>query len=62
MGWFSRKTSDPDPFDTGEGKREAAADAERQAAAFRAKGDTAAAEVCEQWAAKTRRDADDLDT
>lgn len=59
MSWFSRKQQDP--FDTAEGKRSAADDAESQAAGFRAKGDIAAAEVCEKWAARTRSEADDLD-
>ncbi|RCH70483.1 hypothetical protein DT019_03060 [Streptomyces sp. SDr-06] len=59
MGLFSRKSSDP--FDTPQGKRDAAADAERQAQEFRAKGETEKAEVCEDWAAKTRRAANDLD-
>lgn len=56
MGLFSRKTVDP--FDTAEGKRNAAAEAEQQAADFRATGNIAAAEVCEGWAAKTRTAAD----
>ena len=59
MGLFSRKSSNP--FDTPEGKREAAADAERQADGFRGKGDIAAAEVCERWAEKARSAADELD-
>lgn len=58
MGFFSRKNSDP--FETPEGKRDAADEADRQAADFRAKGNDAAAEVCERWATKTRRAADDI--
>ncbi|MFK0182057.1 hypothetical protein ACIQVR_39605 [Streptomyces xanthochromogenes] len=60
MGLFSRKTAHP--MGTPQGMRNAAADAEKQAEEFRAKGDIAAAEVCETWAAKTRRAANDSDT